>query len=548
MQIYKKNISFYKFVFRFFLVKIFFGCYCNYKNPYERSIFEKKEKKMGLDLFNGRRLKLGIWGLGRGSAFVNSANAIGIDIVAGCDFDDRLREKFHEICPGAQLTADEDEFFKMDFEAVLVSTYCPNHAKDTTKALRMGKHVLCEVTSFFTPAEGVALVEEVEKSGLVYNLAENYPFSKLNMYLARLYKEGVFGELAYAEFDYVHGGCNPAVRYLDGTFLEPGNQLHHWRGYLNYHYYCTHSLGPVMVISGLRPEKVTAFPEDVSCIGTVHGKGRKVDGIMPNLGSFAPSLIQMSNGSIVRNLMGGTVSDSHQKRFFGTKAAYDGKYLHLGSANGGPRLDIDPQWDEMGQEAEKAGHGGGDFWELYYFARQIITGEKAPWDIYAASDVTLAGIQALRSAVNEGEPMEIPDFRKKEVRDRYRNDNWIAPHIDPKKIFPEDQDTSITNNFASAAGTLSKYITLVRSALDGIKVYDVVKDDGKFVIIRMVKELRRDLSLIQEAYKNARVIYEAYPESQGGICIKEKLELGDEAKIMDTAAILKELDDFLLKA
>ena len=35
------------------------------------------------------------------------------------------------------------------------------------KALNAGKHVMCEVTSFYTPAEAVALVEAVEKSGKV---------------------------------------------------------------------------------------------------------------------------------------------------------------------------------------------------------------------------------------------------------------------------------------------------------------------------------------------------------------------------------------------
>ncbi|MBO4305319.1 MAG: hypothetical protein J6A21_12110 [Lentisphaeria bacterium] len=503
---------------------------------------------MSLDLFGGRRLKMGIWGLGRGSAFVNSARALGIDIVAGCDFDDIVRNKFHEICPEAVLTDNEEDFFKLDFEAVLVSTFCPNHAQDTIKALKAGKHVLSEVTAFFTPAQGVELVEEVEKRGLVYNLAENYPFTKLNMYLARLYKQGIFGELAYAEFDYVHGGVNPCVTYLDGTPLVPGNRLHHWRGWLNYHYYCTHSLGPIMVISGLRPEKVTAFPEDVFCKGTVHGKGRKVDGIVPNLCAFAPSLIQMSNGSVVRNLMGGSVSDSHQKRFFGTKAAYDGKYLHIGGAERGPRLEIDPQWDEMGQEAEKAGHGGGDFWELYYFARQIVTGEKAPWDIYAASDVTLAGIQALRSALSEGEPMEIPDFRKKEVRDRYRNDNWMAKHIEPEKIFPEDQDTSITNDFAPACKAFVPLVTLVRSALDGMKVYDAVKKENKILVIEKVKELRSRLDEIRKSYSRVRKIADAYPSSQGGEALREKLELGEEARIMDKDALLAELDDFLIHA
>lgn len=505
---------------------------------------------MSMDIFGGKRLKLGVWGLGRGMAFLNSARALNIDVVAGCDFHEDRHKAFHEICPDAALTKDEDEFLAMDFDAVLVSTYCPNHARDTIKALKAGKHVLSEVTAFFTPAQGVALVEAVEESGLVYNLAENYPFSKENMYVTKLYKEGLFGELTYAEYDYVHGGSNPCAFYPDGSPVQPGNQLHHWRGFLNYHYYCTHSLGPVMVATGLRPEKVTAFPEDVLNIGCVHGKGRKVDGIMPNLGAFCPSLIQMSNGSIVRNLMGGTTADSRMRRFFGTKAStfiHDGVMtLKLGADGSALTLEMEPQWEGMGKEADEAGHGGGDFWELYYFARQILTGEKAPWDIYAAADVTLAGIQALRSAVNEGTPMEVPDFRKKEVRDRYRNDDWQAKHIDPERIFPDDQDINITGNFSVVCKDMIPLIKLVRCALDGMKVYPFVKPAQKFIVIDHVKELRKKLPEVTACYKRMRQIADAYPESQGGIALLEKLELGEEDLILDTGKITGMLNDFLL--
>lgn len=504
---------------------------------------------MDMNPFDGKRFKMGIWGLGRGTSFFWNANALGIDVVAGCDFHDTAREAFHKICPDATLTADEDEFLAMDFDAVLIATYCPDHAKHAIKALKAGKHVLSEVTAFFTPADGVALVEAVEESGRVYNLAENYPFTKLNMYLARLYKEGLFGELTYAEFDYVHGGANPVVSYPDGTPMEPGNQLHSWRGWLNYHYYCTHSLGPVMVISGLRPEKVTAFPEDVLSRGCVHGKGRKVDGIMPNLCAFAPSLIQMSNGGIVRNLMGGSTADSRMQRFFATKASAIGNKLTLGAAESKVGvLEIEPEWEAMGKAAESAGHGGGDFWTLYYFARQIHTGEKAPWDIYSAADVTLAGIQALRSAVHEGTPMEVPDFRSKEVRDRYRDDYWMAPHIDPARIFPDDQDLAITGDFAAACKEAVPLIMLVRQALDGMKVYEFVRSEQKITVINKVKELRAKLPDIAKSYRRLRKIADAYPESQGGIALLEKLELGDEALILDQDAITEKINNFLLNA
>ena len=499
-------------------------------------------------IFGDKHLKLGIWGLGRGSGFIQSARALGIDIVAGCDISPAMRKHFKELCPEAEVLANEDDFLRMDFDAVLIATYFEDHAKHALKALKAGKHVLCEVTSFITPAQGVELVEAVEASGLVYNLAENYPFDKKNLYLAKLYREGFFGELEYAEFEYIHGGTNACLSTQDTL---PGNRLHHWRGWLSYHYYCTHSLGPAMVITGLRPEKVVAFPTDVLYEGTVHGKGRKVDGIMPNLGAMCPSLIYMSNGGIVRNLMGGTSADGRNIRLFGTRAAADfcqSLTLKVGAAGDSHPIHVEPEWPEQGELAEKAGHGGGDFWELYYFAREILTGEKAPWNIYAASDVTLAGIQALRSAVSEGEPMEIPDFRKKEVRDRYRNDNWLQKHIDSDRIFPDDQNLDITGNFCNYYSAAIPFFRLIRAALDAMKVYDVTKPEDRINTIQLVQELRAKLPEAKEALTKLRSIYEAYPESQGGEAIMEKLALCEASRLDDISAFDEFLKEFLLNA
>jgi predicted dehydrogenase len=505
---------------------------------------------MGSDGFfkTDKRLKLGIWGLGRGQSFIASAKALNIDVVAGCDFHENMRATFGKNCPDAFLTGDENEFLERDFDAVLVATYCPNHAAHAIKATKAGKHVLSEVTAFFTLAQGVELVEAVEKYGKVYNLAENYPFSVENMYLAKLWREGFFGDLAYAEYEYVHG-VGRCFSNPDGTPLEPGNRVHHWRGWLNYHYYCTHSLGPVMVITGLRPEKVTAFPDDVENYGVIKGKGRKIDGILPTLGAFAPSLIQMSNGGIMRNLMGGTTADSHHQRLFGTKASAEMHplYLKVGATGSSFNIRVKPQWSELGELAEKAGHGGGDFWELYYFARQILTGEKAPWDIYAASDVTLAGIQALRSAEAEGAPMEIPDFRQKAVRDRYRNDNWMQKHIDPYRIFPDNQDMAITGDFSAAGLALNHAATRVRQALDAMKAFHVAVPEDQIRIITLVKEVRDAAPEYAKTYARARNIVDAYPDSQGGRALGELLvDVGEESRVMNTDNFVSELNNWLL--
>jgi predicted dehydrogenase len=184
-----------------------------------------------------RRIRLGIWGLGRGMAFYETAAALSFDVVAGCDYNEHMRRKFLEANPGAFATADADEFLQQDFDAVLLATFCTGHAADALRCLAAGKHVLSEVTAFFTLSEGVELVAAVETSGLVYNLAENYPFIPVMRYLKRKWDEGLFGDLMYAEFEYVHECRSLAYTYIDGVPVEPGDNVHAWRSWLNFHYY-----------------------------------------------------------------------------------------------------------------------------------------------------------------------------------------------------------------------------------------------------------------------------------------------------------------------
>ena len=121
---------------------------------------------------------------------------------------------------------------------------------------------------------------------------------------------------------------------------------------------------------------------------------------------------------------GAGTNDSHSQRMWGTLGAFTighgGVRLRLGASGGSPMMNVNTEWEGLGQLAAKCGHGGGDFWTLYYFAREILFGEKGPFDIYGGCDVTIPGIQALRSQCEGGKPMEVPDFRKKADRDRFR--------------------------------------------------------------------------------------------------------------------------------
>jgi predicted dehydrogenase len=486
-------------------------------------------KKSGKIFDTNKRIRLGIWGLGRGLSFYATCKFLNIDVVAGCDYNEHMRRRFLEANPGAFASADADEFLKQDFDAVLLATFFVNHAGDAIRCLRAGKHVMSEVASFFSLAEGVRLVEEVERSGLIYNQAENYPFSAANMYLARKWREGLFGDLMYAEYEYVHECRSLCYTYIDGVPIEPGDAVHSWRSWLNFHYYCTHSLGPIMVITGTRPTRVAALP------GKQHLSGYLVPGPV-GMGGIAPALINMDNGAVVRNLMGATTNDSHLQRLWGTLGSAElgvGKplQLRLGGSGMSPKLEVIPKWDSMGELAAKTGHGGGDFWTLYYFARQIFTGAKAPFDIYSACDVTIPGILAYRSSLEDGQPYAVPDFRNKAEREPYRNDDWKQPAYDYQHgVFPAGADTGITRQFAATMKALLHHAQIYRAYADWKKVRQDLAAPLEY--FRLLARLLQAFPELRAAYVRARKIADAYPQSDGARVLREVLELGAEAAVL----------------
>jgi predicted dehydrogenase len=471
-----------------------------------------------------KRIKLGIWGLGRGMSFFKTCEALNIDVVAGCDFNLHLRENFSRSNPGAYVTDDADAFLKQDFDAVLLATYCPGHAPDAIRCLAAGKHVLSEVTAFFTMAEGVALVEAVEKSGKVYQMAENYPYGRANMWLARKWKEGLFGKLMYAEYEYVHECRVLAYTYGDGTPVMPGNQAHSWRSWLNFHYYNTHSLGPVMYITGERPTRVTSLPGETVLAGYPMGAGEHA------MGGVGPSLIHMSGGGLVRNLMGATTNDSHHQRIWGTLGSAEGDdwnlSVRLGAQGRSPKLKVVPSWDEMGELAAKAGHGGGDFWVLYHFAKQILEGVPGPFDVYASADCTAQGILAYKSAKHNGQPFDIPDLRDKKQREAYRNDHYAQPKFDYKNgLFPKGSDESITLGFAKCIKELIALTGTYRAYRDWSSITPDMQEPDQSV--KLGEKLLMSLDALQEVQKQAQKIVDAYPESNGARVLGEMLAVGD---------------------
>lgn len=376
------------------------------------------------------KVKVGVFGGGRGTSMVNQlARHPDAELVAICDANPAILNNCRQVAESAgsqvRLYSDFEEFLQDDMEAVVLANYATEHAPFAVRLLDSGRHVCSEVLACQTLAEAVALVEAVERSGKVYSYAENYCYFRGTLEMKRLYQQGDIGEFLHGEGEYVHD-CGPAWVPLTRGERE------HWRNWIPATFYCTHSTGPLLTITGTRPTRVTAYETpNLNC--QKFGR-RGADG--------AVILCQMSNGATAKFLPW-----SNFKREPGAiwYSVYGSKGMMETNrwAGGTDQLNVYLEGEEQRcytpdfPLAEKlaaagGGHGGSDFYTMHYFLEAILgrpDGAESI-DVYQGLDMTLPGILGYRSIWESNAALEVPDLRDASLRDKYRNDHWcVAPKL-----------------------------------------------------------------------------------------------------------------------
>jgi len=386
-------------------------------------------------------IRVGVLGVGRGLSFAQGAtDMVGMKLVAICDTrEDRLCEAGAK--HNVDTYTDYDRFLEHDMDAVVLANYFHEHAPFAIKALRAGKHVMSECTCNSTLAEGVALCRAVEETGLIYTLAENYPYTKFHMEMRRLYRTGEIGRVTYAEGEYNHPMDDEGK-----NAISPG--LKHWRNWLPSTYYCTHALGPLMMITDTMPVRINglsiAVPEVTDPLPRHNDPGSVI-------------LCRMDNGAVFRIFGLWLPGHSNWTRIHGTDGAmeitrgpgYFGPeqvrvwHDHWNCPKGTPtERTYVPDWPEHADLATRAGHCGGDFWTNFEFANAIRSGRPPYLDVYRGVAMSSVGILAWKSALQDGAPFEVPDFRSEMARKPHENDHWspfpshagLAPNQPPASI------------------------------------------------------------------------------------------------------------------
>jgi predicted dehydrogenase len=369
--------------------------------------------------------------------------AIRLGISGACGRGGKLYERLSEVLPemevcavcdvnAAELGAAKDRLRAREaytdydamvgaggIDAVLVGTPMQFHAEQAVSALEKNIHVLSEVTAAVSIEECRRIVRAAKASTATYMMAENYIYSRPNSLVTELVRRGLFGELYYAEGEYLHElkGLNEITKWRRS-----------WQTGVDGVTYGTHSLGPIL--QWFRGQRVVS----VSCAGSGHHYRDPRGKLYENEDSCL-MLCRLSGGGLAKIRVDMLSDRPHAMTNYqlqGTDGCYESARA-AGEKNriwlreeGRRRGEEQPSW--MGLEeledrylpeswrsvqaaGAKSGHGGGDYFELREFAEAIRDSRPPLVGIHEAMDLTLAGLVSQQSIQAGGQWLSVPDSR-----------------------------------------------------------------------------------------------------------------------------------------
>ena len=349
----------------------------------------------------------------RAASAVPGLLAAGAELAAVCELDPETLTRLGDalgVPPERRFQRYED-LLASGVDAVAIGTPMPLHAAQSIAALDAGKHVLCEVTAAVSLPECRALLAAVRRCGRVYMMAENYCYLRQNVLVTQLVREGAFGDCYYAEGEYVHD-----VKALHHDPDGAPTWRARWQVGVNGCTYGTHSLGPVM--RWLGDERIAS----VSCLGS----GVHTDPGHPMEDSVL-MLCKLASGRLIRirlDMMSNRPHAATNYTLQGTAGCYEAARAQGERDRIWLRSLGEPRWHDLEELSDRlpawygegaalaagSGHGGGDFFVGWDFARACRGEIPSPVPVGDAVAWTVAGLRSQESIARGGTPVPVPSL------------------------------------------------------------------------------------------------------------------------------------------
>jgi predicted dehydrogenase len=365
-----------------------------------------------------QQLNVGVVGAaGRGASFRAAFDAHPLTrIHAVCDVNEQaLNEAAERLGAREIYTRYKQMLERSEIDAVVIGTPMQFHAPQAIAALERNIHVLSEVTAAISLDECRALVAAASRSVAVYMMAENYTYIKSNVLVKELARQGLFGEVYYAEGEYLHE-------------LKELNEITRWRRRwqtgIDGITYGTHSLGPIL--QWMPGDRVVR----VCCAGSGHHYLDPRGDVYENQDTCV-MLAQTARGALCKIRVDMLSERPHAMTNYalqGTKGCYESArsprerhkiWLDGLSPEKNAWMDLaqleqvymPEMWRNPPEAALRAGHGGGDYFEVLDFVQSITEGTPCPIGIHEAMDMTLPGLISQASIAAGGRWLDVPDSR-----------------------------------------------------------------------------------------------------------------------------------------
>ncbi|MBC7104466.1 MAG: Gfo/Idh/MocA family oxidoreductase, partial [Firmicutes bacterium] len=197
-----------------------------------------------------------------------------------CDISPTVLERASGQFPHAATFREYSDMLAQGLDVVVVATPIPVHREQTVAALEAGCHVLQEVTL----ADSVEACRDILRAvdahpKQKFMLGENCCYWAHIMSWAEMWRQGLLGEFIYGEAEYVHD-IRALTRNPDGSPT--------WRAVRPPIVYCTHSLGPIVKITGEKPVTVSALHT-----------ANKMEPELPQFFDFEVAIVQTESHGVI---------------------------------------------------------------------------------------------------------------------------------------------------------------------------------------------------------------------------------------------------------
>lgn len=371
---------------------------------------------------SNKKINVAIVGLGFGAEFIpiyqRHPNA---NMYAICQ---RNPEKLKEIGDAWNIDkryTDYDELLKdPNVDAVHINTPIPDHAAQSIKALKAGKHVACTVPMATSVEDCRQIVELVQQTGLTYMMMETVVYAREFLYMKELYEQGELGKVQFLKASHQQD--------MDGW-------PNYWPGLPPMHY-ATHCVGPVLALTRGEAEYVSCF-----------GSGTIREELQAHYNSpFAveSTHIKFRNADLSAHIYRSLFDTARQYResfeVYGSKKSVEwplieGKPLVVHTAKK-PEPEIPEEvqspdyahllpepiqrfttkgvYDEDDHQhlsfTQGAGHGGSHPHLVHEFVSALVD-KRSPYpNAVQSANITCVGILAHESALQGGATIKLPDF------------------------------------------------------------------------------------------------------------------------------------------